>query len=143
MGNHRDRERKRIGAGLFLWEIGEYEISTRVSFRDDMDLALGWFDPDEENIPFDVFTGCSRASTWEGLVHQFEVSDLVDLRQEPVGERTAAAAANLPTQQLDCAFENPVVMRFGNAILAMIGKPNHTRILDGRPKQRMGLQGHP
>jgi len=31
-------------------------------------------------------------------------------------------------------------MRFRNAILAMIGKPNHTRILDRRPKQRMGLQ---
>jgi hypothetical protein len=25
----------------------------------------------------------------------------------------------------------------------MIGKPNHTRVLDGRPEQRMGLQQHP
>ena len=104
-----------------------------------MELVLGWFDADEEYIPFDVFTGCRRASAREGLVHQFEVSDLVDLRQEPVGERPTAAG-NLPTQQLDGAFGNPVVMRFRNAILAMIGKPNHTRILDRRPKQRMGLQ---
>jgi len=66
-----------------------------------MELALGWFDADEEHIPFDVFTGCRRASAWEGLVHQFEVSDLVDLRQEPVGERPTAAAGNLPIQQLD------------------------------------------
>jgi hypothetical protein len=24
----------------------------------------------------------------------------------------------------------------------MISKPNHTRVLDGRPEQRMGLQQH-
>ena len=105
-----------------------------------MELALGWFDADEEHIPFDVFTSDSRASTWEGLVQQFEVSDFIDLRQEPVGKRATAAAGNLPTQQLDRAFENPVIMRFHNAILAMIGKPNHTRVLDSRPEQRMGLQ---
>lgn len=108
-----------------------------------MELALGWFDAGEEHIPFDVFTSCSRASTREGLVQQYEVSDLVDLRQEPVGKRATAAAGNLPTQQLDRAFENPVVMRFGNAILAMIGELNHTRVLDGRPEKRMGLQQHP
>jgi len=105
-----------------------------------MELALGWFDADEEHIPFDVFTSWSRASTRECLVHQFEIGNLIDLRQEPIGEGTTAAAINLPTQQLDRAIENPVVMRFGNAILAMIGKPNHTRVLDGRPEQRMGFQ---
>jgi hypothetical protein len=25
----------------------------------------------------------------------------------------------------------------------MIGKSNHTRVLDGRPERRMGLQWHP
>ena len=130
----------RIGSGLFLGEIGGHEILTRVSFRDSIELALGWFDGDEEHVPFDMFTGCSRAPAREGLVHQFEVSHLVDLRQKPVGKRTTAGTANLPTQQLDRAIENPVVMRFRNAILAMIGEPNHTRILDRRPKQRMGLQ---
>ncbi len=66
-----------------------------------MELALGWLDPDEEHIPFDVFTGCSWASTREGLVQQCEISDLIDLRQEPVGKRATAAAGNLPAQQLD------------------------------------------
>ena len=66
-----------------------------------MESALGWFDPDEEHIPFDVFTGCSRASTREGLVQQCEISDLIDLGQEPVGKRATAAAGNLPAQQLD------------------------------------------
>ena len=66
-----------------------------------MELALGWLDADEEHIPFDVFTGCRRASAREGLVHEFEVSDLVDLRQEPVGKGPTAAAGNLPAQQLD------------------------------------------
>jgi hypothetical protein len=101
---------------------------------------LGWFDADEEHIPFDVFAGCRRASTRECLVHQFEVSDFVDLRQEPVGEGTTAAATNLPAQQLNRAIENPVVMRFRNAILAMICKSNHTHVLDCRPERRMGLQ---
>ena len=44
-----------------------------LSFWNDMELALGWFDSDEEHVPFDVFTGCRRASAREGLVHQFEV----------------------------------------------------------------------
>ena len=108
-----------------------------------MELALGRFDADEEHIPFDVFTSCSRTSTREGLVQQYKISDLIDLRQKPVGKRTTAAAGNLPTQQLDRAIEDPVVMRFGNAILAMVGESNHTRVLDGRPEQRMGLQQHP
>src|SRR4051794_13674871 len=77
------------------------EISTWFSFRNDMELALGWFDPDEEHIPVDVFTGCSLASAREGLVQQCEISDLIDLRQEPVGKRATAAAGKLPAQQLD------------------------------------------
>jgi len=139
ISNHRDRERMRICGGLFLLEIGGYEMSTRVSFRDGMQLAVGWFDADEEHIPFDVFTSCSRASTRERLVHQFEVSDFVDLRQKPVGKRTTAGTGNLKAQQLDGAIENPVVMRLCNTVLAVIGKSNHTRVLDGRPEHRMGL----
>jgi len=107
-----------------------------------MELALGWFDADEEHVPFDVFTSCSWASTWERLVQQFEVSDLVDLRQKPVGKTAAAGTGNLPAQQLDRAFENPVVMRFGNALPAMIGKSNHAGVFDGCPEQRMRLQQH-
>jgi len=51
-------------------------------------------------------------------------------------------AGNLPAQQLDGTVEDPVVVRFRYAILAVIGKPNHTCILNGRPEQRMGLQRH-
>src|SRR5262249_19394 len=119
------------------------EILTRVSFRNDTKLALGRFDADEEHIPFDVFTSCSRTATREGLVQQYEISDLIDLCQKPVGKQTTAAAGNLPAQQLNRVLENPVVMRFRNAILAMVGESNHTRVLDGRPEQRMGLQQHP
>ena len=108
-----------------------------------MELALGWFDADEKHIPFDVFTRCSRASTRERPVQQLEVSDLIDLCQKPVGRTATAAASNLPAQQLDRAFENPVIMRFSNAILAVIDESNHTFVLDGRPEQRMGLQEHP
>ena len=108
-----------------------------------MKLALGWFDADEKHIPFDVFASCSRTSTRERLVQQFEVSDLIDLRQQPVGKTAAAGTGNLPAQQLDRAVENAVVMRFRNTILAMIGKPNHSRVLDRRPEQWMGLQQHP
>ena len=90
-----------------------------------------------------MFTSRSRASTREGPVEYYEVRDLIDLRQKPVGNAATASAGDLPTQQLNRAVENSVVMRFGNAIFAMIGKPNHTRVLDGRPEQRMGLQQHP
>ena len=59
-----------------------------------------------------MFTGGGEASTRERLVQLFEVSDLIDLREQPVGKRATAAAGNLPAQQLDRAAENPVVMRF-------------------------------
>ena len=108
-----------------------------------MELALGWFDADEKHIPFDVFTSCSWTSTEERLVQQLEVGDLIDLRQKPVGKTATSGTGNLPAQQLDRAFENPVVMRFGNAVLAMIGKTNHARVVDGSPEQRMRLQRHP
>ena len=39
-----------------------------------MELALGWFNADEEHIPFDVFTGCRRASAREGLVADVSVA---------------------------------------------------------------------
>lgn len=115
----------------------------RVSFRNHVELALGGFDADEENIPFDVFARCGGTSTREGLIEHYEVSDLADFRQKPVGKAATASAGDLPTQQLDRAVENPVVMRFGNAVFAMIGKTNHARVLDSRPEQRLGLQQHP
>ena len=118
-------------------------ISARVSFWDDVELALGGFHADEEHVPFDMFTSRSRASTREGLIEHYEVSDLIDLRQKPVGNTATAGAGNLPAQQLDRAVENPVIMWFGNALLAMIGKPNHARVVDGGPEQRMRLQRHP
>jgi quercetin dioxygenase-like cupin family protein len=93
ISNHRGCERMRICGGLFRLEIDGYEMSTRVSFRDGMQLAVGWFDADEEHIPFDVFTSCSRASTRERLVHQFEVSDFVDLRQSQLGSALLLAPA--------------------------------------------------
>lgn len=108
-----------------------------------MELALRGFHADEEHVPFDMFTSRSRASTRKGLIEQYEVRDLIDLGQKLVGNAATASAGDLPTQQLDRAVENPVVMRFGNAIFAMIGKTNHTRVLYGRPEQRMGLQQHP
>ena len=119
------------------------KISTGLSFRNDVELALCRFHADEEHVPFDMFTSRSRASTREGLVQHYEVSDLIELRQKPVGKTASAAAGNLPAQQLDRAFENPVVMGFRDAILAMIDKSNHARLLYCRPEQRMGLQQHP
>jgi hypothetical protein len=90
----------------------------------------------------DVFAGSRGPSARKDLIQAHEVDHLVDLRQKPVGETTSAAAGDLPAQQLDRTVENPVVVWFGNAILAMIDKPNDARIFDGRPEQRMGLQQH-
>lgn len=92
------------------------KISTGLSFRNDVELAFGRFHADEQHVPFDMFSSRSRASAREGLVEHYEVSNLVDLRQKPVGKTASAAAGNLPAQQLDRAFENPVVMGFRDAI---------------------------
>ena len=89
-----------------------------------------------------MFAGSSGPSSGEGLIQQYEIGDVIDLRQKPVGKKATASAGNLPAQQLDRTVENPVVVWFGNAILAMIDKPNDARIFDGRPEQRMGLQQH-
>jgi hypothetical protein len=103
----------------------------------------GRLDTDEENIPMDVFPGRSGTAAWKSLVQHLQVGDFVNLRQKPVGKRTAAGAGNLPAQQLDRAVEYPVVVRFCNAFLAMIDKPNHARVFDGCPEHRMGLERHP
>src|SRR5215469_2394829 len=90
-----------------------------------------------------MFSGSGGAAARKRLIQQCEVGHLIDLRQKPVGKTTTAAAGNLPTQQLDRTIEDPVVVRFGNAILAVIGKPNHARVFDGCPEQRMGFERHP
>ena len=104
--------------------------------------TVGWFDPDEEHIPLDMFARGGGASARKGLIQQHEVGHLIDLREKPVGKMTTAGAGNLIAQQLDRAIQDPMVVRFDKAILAMIGKPNHARIFDGLPEPRMGLQEH-
>jgi len=101
---------------------------------------VGRFDADEEHVPFDVFAGSGGAATWEGLIEQYKVGHLIDLCQKPVGKRTAAGSGNLIAQQLDRAIEDAVIVRFHKAILAMIRKPNHARVFDGRPEHPVGLQ---
>jgi len=105
-------------------------------------IIVDWFDADEEHVPLNMFARCGRPSTREGLIQQYEVGHLIDLRQKPVGKTTTAAAGNLPAQQLDRAVEDSVVVRFRKAIPAVIDEPNHTCILNCRPEHRVGLQ-HP
>jgi len=102
----------------------------------------GWFDPNEEHVPFDMFARGGGASAREDLIQQDEIGHFIDLRQEPAGKRTTTGARNLPTEQLDRSVEDPVVVRFDNASPAMVDKPDHARVFDGRPEQRMGLQQH-
>jgi hypothetical protein len=90
----------------------------------------------------DMFAGGGRAPARERLIQQYEVGYLIDLRQKPVGKRTTAGSGDLPTQQLDRAFKDAVVVWFRQAILAMITELNHASVLDGRPEQWMWLQ-HP
>ena len=72
-----------------------------------MQVIAGWFHPDEQDVPFDMFTGSCWASAREDLIEQYEIGYLIDLRQKPVGKRATAAAGNLPAQQLDGTVENP------------------------------------
>ena len=141
-------------AGLFLREIGRGEIGRAVERRyrilyqgagllgTSPQVVAGWFDPDEEHVPLDMFAGGRGASARKGLIQQFKIGHLIDLRQQPVGKTTTAGAGNLPAQQLDRAIQDSMVVRFHKAILAMISKPNHALVFDGRPEQRMGLQQH-
>ena len=76
-----------------------------------MQVIARWFDPDEQHVPFDMFAGGCGASAREGLIEQYKIGYLIDLRQKPVGKRATAAAGNLPAQQLDGTVETPVVMR--------------------------------
>ena len=66
-----------------------------------MELALGWFDSDEEHVPLDMFAGGGGAPARECLIQRYEVGYFIDLRQKPVGKRTTAGSGFLPAQQLD------------------------------------------
>ena len=77
-----------------------------------MQGIAGWFDPDEQDVPFDMFAGGCGAPTREGLIKQYKIGYLIDLRQKPVGKRATAATGNLPAQQLDGTVEDSVVVRF-------------------------------
>jgi len=104
------------------------------------EVIVGRFDSDEEHVPLDVLAGGGGAPARKGLIQQYEVAHFIDLCQKPVGKRTTAGSGNLIAQQLGRAVEDAVIVRFHKAILAMIGKPHHTRVLDGRPQHRVGLQ---
>src|SRR5215472_9240006 len=97
-------------------------------------MASGRFDSNEQHFPLDMFAGCCGPSAREGLVQYYKVADLINLRQKPVGKSATAGACNLPAQQLDGAVEDSVVVRFRQAILAMIDKPNHADALDRCPE---------
>ena len=58
-----------------------------------------------------MFTGSCGASAREGLIEEYEIGHLINLRQEPVGKSATAATGNLPAQQLDGTVEDPVVVR--------------------------------
>ena len=58
-------------------------------------VIVGRFDSDEEHVPLDMFAGGGGPSAREGLIQQYEIGHLIDLRQEPVGKRTTAASRQL------------------------------------------------
>ena len=103
-------------------------------------MISGWFDSDEERVPFEMFAGSGRPASRKDLIQQLEVSDLIRLHQDPVGKGTTTGAANLIRQQLDRAVEDSVIVRLKNAISAVIEQPNHASFFDGPPEHRIRLQ---
>lgn len=49
-----------------------------------MQVIAGWFDPDEQQVPFDMFAGGCRASAREGLITHYKIGYLIDLGQKGV-----------------------------------------------------------
>ena len=94
----------------------------------------------EELIPPDVIACRGWPPAGKGLVHRFQVGDLVGFHQEPVGKGTTAEASGLITQQLDRSVEDSVIVRFDDALFAVIGKLKHARLFDRRPDLRNRLQ---
>ena len=95
---------------------------------------------DEQLVPFPMFAGSGGPISRKVLIEQLDVSNLVRLQQDPVGKRATTGAANLIRQELDRAVEDSVIVRFQNAMLAMIEQLNHAPMLNGGPEQRIGLQ---
>ena len=72
--------RDRWGLGLFLREIGHAKIrlsDSRVQSSADggsgllgtsVQVVAGWFHPDEQHVPCDMFTGSCGASAGEDLI---------------------------------------------------------------------------
>ena len=108
-----------------------------------LQVISSWFHSDEKLIPFEMFAGSGRPASRKELIEQLELSDLIRLHQDPVGNGTTTGAANLIRQQLDRAVEDSVIVRLKNAISAVIEQPNHAPVFDGPPEQRIRLQQHP
>ena len=84
-----------MGLGLFLGEIGHAKsgcggkerrpvqpVLTRAGLLGiSLQVIVGWFDPDEEHVPLDMFTGAGRASARKSLIQQYKVGYFLDLRQ--------------------------------------------------------------
>ena len=64
-------------------------------------VMVGRFNSDEEHAPLNMFAGGGGAPAREGLIQQYKVGYLIDLRQKLVGKRTSTRSGHLPTEQLD------------------------------------------
>ena len=76
-------------------------LSEERLFGASLQVIGGRFDSDEQHVPVDMFAGGGGAPAREGLLQQYEVGYLIDLRQKPVGKKTSTRSGHLPTEQLD------------------------------------------
>ena len=93
-------------------------------------------------MPFDMPAGAGGSSSRKRIRQRGEVSHLIHLHQYPVGKRAGAGSGNLPSQQLDRAVEDSVIVRLNDARFVVVDEPHHAPLLDRVPNLRMWLQQH-
>ena len=93
-------------------------------------------------MPFDMPAGAGGSTSGKLVRQSDKVSDLLHLHQYPVGKRAGARSGNLPSQQLDRAVEDSVIVRLNDAFFVVIDEPHHAFLLDCLPDLGMRLQRH-
>lgn len=87
-----------------------------------------------------VFARRSGAASRKSTVEHLRVGDQIRFHPTPVGQRTAAGAADLIRQHLDHAILLAVIVRFDDAVSVPVVKPHQPSLFDRRSQKVIELR---